>query len=79
MFFVKREMSLFVQIIVLFIMQTDIYEVSFFEISMVLTDQMIATTVIVVEMRYPTIIKCFNFILNLYLIPLSYTLSPRRS
>lgn len=35
MFFVKREMSLFVQIIVLFIMQTDIYEVSFFEISMV--------------------------------------------
>lgn len=35
MFFVKREMSLFVQIIVLFIMQTDIYEVSFFEISRV--------------------------------------------
>ncbi len=35
MFFVKRGMSLFVQIIVLFIMQTDIYEVSFFEISMV--------------------------------------------
>jgi len=34
-FFVKRGMSLFVQIIVLFIMQTDIYEVSFFEISMV--------------------------------------------
>ena len=35
MFFVKRGMSLFVQIIVLFIMQTDIYEVSVFEISMV--------------------------------------------
>ena len=51
------------------VMNLFVDESSFFEISMVLTDQMIATTVIVVEMRYPTIIKCFNFILNLYLIP----------